>query len=354
MKKNLLLLFGGKSLEHSISIISAKNIYSVLNFSKYNIFLVGIAKNGKWYFINNEVFENLSLDPNEVEVPKLEKNLVFLVPDSDGNKLFFLNQNKKIAIDVVFPILHGTNGEDGAIQGLLQTLDIPYVGNNVLSSAICMDKDITKRLLQLNDIPVIPYKFFYRKNFIPKFKILQKELDSTNLFIKCAHQGSSYGVYKAHSEDEFIEYIEKAFEIDDKILVEKALDSPREIEISFVNDKNEAIVSLPGEIRPRHEFYDFEAKYTDENGAELIYPADLDTYKVVAVQTITRKVIETLELKSYSRIDMFIDNNGKIYVNEVNTIPGFTKISMFPKLMGISGYSYKDLVELLITESLRL
>ena len=333
------IIFGGKSSEHEVSLMSAKNIIYAIDKKKYQIVLLGIDKNGNWNYYD---IKNYLLNENDPKKIKLNRPLKALQID-------FSKTNVQKPFDVAFPVLHGLNGEDGTVQGFLKLFEIPFVGADVLGSAIGMDKDVSKRLLRDANIPIAKF-LTLRKNEQISFSKVKKEL-GLPLFIKPANAGSSIGVSKVKNQKQFKEAISKAFIHDSKILLEEFIRG-REIECSVLGN-NETIASLPGEVVSLHEFYSYEAKYIDESGAKLIYPAKLSEKIIKNVQDLAIKTYKTLELKGMARVDFFLKINGKLFVNEVNTIPGFTKISMYPKLWEISGLSYPRLIDKLINLALK-
>lgn len=342
------LVFGGKSGEHEVSIRSAKSIYEALDKNKYDVVLIGIDKAGKWLLAETVRFKALAENPKRPALPyasRTDEILPFTKSNSTHLISPYTGQNLQ-TIDVFFPIIHGTYGEDGSIQGLFELLDTAYVGAGVLGSGVGMDKDVMKRLLQQNKIPV------------GKFKVLKKhEVGDTilndviknlklPLFVKPANLGSSVGVSKVNNREELQKAVHQAFQYDTKILIEEFIPG-REVECSVLGN-NSPIASLPGEIVPRHEFYSYEAKYIDENGAKLIIPAKIDLKTTKKIQTMAIKVFQTLECSGMARVDFFLTEKNKVIVNEINTLPGFTRISMYPKLWDASGISYRELLDRLI------
>jgi len=342
MKKiRVAILFGGKSAEHEVSIQSAKNVFHSLDKSKYQPFLIGIDKKGAWHHLN----ENYLLESSFSHQKSLQDSSEVSLVVKGGNSLVITSPSESLEnIDVVFPVLHGPFGEDGTVQGALQLMNIPYVGAGVLGSAVGMDKDVMKRLFRDAGIPIAKF-FSFKKGEKIEFIAVAKEL-KLPFFIKPANLGSSIGVNKVHNESEFDSAIKKAFAYDNKILIEEYIDG-REIEISVLGNEN-PLVSLPGEIIANHEFYDYDAKYLDEHGADLKVPADMSQEEITEMQILAKKTFKTLCLEGMARIDCFFTKDGRFYVNEVNTIPGFTNISMYPKLWEASGISYTELIDRLI------
>lgn len=327
------IIFGGRSAEHEVSLQSAKNVVEVLDKGKYETVLIGIDKGGGWHIQDNANFLLNAQNPKLIALNKPESDLTI----TPGEKLA-----KKI--DVVFPVLHGTFGEDGTMQGLLKLLDVPFVGSSVLGSAVAMDKDVAKRLMRDAGMPISKFLTF-RKDETIAYDNVTKDLGSV-LFIKPANLGSSVGISKAKNQQEFEAAVKLAFQFDRKILVEEAI-AGREIECAVLGNENPK-ASIPGEVIPHHEFYSYEAKYLDENGAVLEIPAKLSDQEIITIQSLAIQAFKALGLAGMSRVDFFLKPNGEVLVNEVNTIPGFTKISMYPKLWEASGLSYGDLLDELI------
>jgi D-alanine-D-alanine ligase len=333
------VLFGGRSAEHEVSIRSAQSILEAFDTDRFEAVPIGIDREGQW-FINDsartllDTGEQVTLIPSKTD-SSMEHHLVARSGAEDLG-----------TIDVVFPVLHGPYGEDGTVQGLLELADIPYVGSGVLGSAVGMDKDVAKRLLRDANIRIAPFASFHAlKAALEAYTDIAASLGPT-LFVKPANLGSSVGVSKSRSEGEYREAIREAFTYDTKVIVEREIVG-REIECSVLGDV-EPITSVPGEIKPTDEFYSYEAKYIDENGAELIIPAPLDKTTSANIRKIARDAFVTLCLSGMARVDMFLEDSGGIVVNEVNTIPGFTSISMYPKLWEATGLSFSDLVSRLI------
>ncbi len=342
------VIFGGRSAEHEVSLQSAKNVIAAINRDKYEVVLIGMDKEGRWYLKDETKYLLNENDPRLIALNSTGNELA-LVPGESGRQLVNTAGETGIGrLDVVFPVLHGTYGEDGTIQGMLKLAGIPFVGAGVLGSAVGMDKDVAKRLLRDAGIRVADF-ITIKKEAEADFKTAKEKL-GLPLFIKPANMGSSVGVSKADCEEEFLSGIKKAFEYDMKVLVEECI-AGREIECSVLGN-DDPIVSIPGEIIPRHEFYSYEAKYIDENGAILEIPARLSEEEIAGFRNTAKKVFEALSCEGMARVDFFLKADGEIIVNEINTIPGFTRISMYPKLWEASGISYGELVERLISLAL--
>lgn len=342
MKKiNLAVICGGRSAEHEVSLCSAKNIVEAADKNKYDIVILGITKSGEWQLLPAEDFLNNANDPVKISLKKGVKVLL------DKDKIVDAKSGKIIElIDIAFPILHGTFGEDGTMQGLLKINGIPFVGADVLGSAVGMDKVVMKKLLRDAKFPIasfLSYKKIDGKKI--KFDTIKKAL-SLPFYVKPANTGSSVGVHKVKNENDFNKYVADAFKFDNKIIFEENIEG-REIECSVLGNEN-SIASLPGEVITSHEFYSYEAKYLDESGSRTEIPAKLSKSVIKKIQGLAVEVYKTLECSGMARVDFFLQKNGKIIVNEINTIPGFTKISMYPKLWEASGVSYPKLVDQLI------
>jgi D-alanine-D-alanine ligase len=346
------ILFGGRSAEHEVSLQSAKNIYEAIDRNKFEPVLIGIDKSGRWHFLDGENFLIDGDDPKKIKLNPHGGMPAALVPQSFG-KISSLEThagNERAAkdntfVDVVFPMLHGPFGEDGTVQGLLKLAGVPFVGASVLGSAAGMDKDITKRLLKEAGIQIGKYITLNHYDALPSYSEITDRL-GLPLFVKPANMGSSVGVNKIHDESEYETFIKEAFLYDTKIVLEEFIPG-REIECAVLGNE-EVIASVPGEVKPTHEFYSYDAKYLDENGAVLEIPAKLPSGVIKEIQEAAIKTFKTLCCEGLSRVDFFLKDDGRLYVNEINTMPGFTKISMYPKLFAASGISYSELITRLI------
>jgi D-alanine-D-alanine ligase len=338
------IIFGGRSAEHEVSLQSAKNVFEALDKDKFEPVLIGISKEGRWCV--GEASKQLLHSQN----PRLLKlneagGEVALVTGGGGRRLISIGGTEMSGgIDVIFPVLHGTYGEDGTMQGLLKLLDIPFVGAGVLGSALGMDKDAQKRLLRDAGIPTADF-IACAANAVPNYGQIRKKLGEI-LFVKPANLGSSVGIHKVKNKKEYITAVEDALRYDTKILIEEFIQG-REIECSVLGNAN-PVASIPGEVIPQREFYSYEAKYIDENGAILEIPAKLPAKVIMRLQKMAVKAFKTLCLEGMARVDFFVTRGGKVIINELNTIPGFTNISMYPKLWEASGLGYSKLIEKLI------
>jgi D-alanine-D-alanine ligase len=347
MKNNRIrvgILFGGKSAEHEISLLSAKNVIDAIDKSRYEPVLIGIDKRGRW--LMNEPSNMLlnTSNPKLIALNKADSESVALAPQSEGKLVKLDSGDVGQTVDVVLPILHGPLGEDGTIQGLLKLANVPFVGAGILGSAVGMDKDVMKRLLRDAGIPVSKFLVFRRKDKID-FDAVTRAL-GLPVFVKPANLGSSVGISKARDQAGFEKAIKEAFRYDSKIVVEEAIKG-REIECAVLGNDNPQ-ASIAGEIIPTHEFYSYEAKYIDEDGARLEIPAKIPPETLKQVQEMAVKTFKTLDCEGMGRVDCFLQDDGKLLVNEINTIPGFTKISMYPKLWEASGIGYTELIGKLI------
>jgi D-alanine-D-alanine ligase len=324
------ILFGGRSVEHDISIISAQNIAKYIDESKFEKTLIGIDKLGDWYLCN-EVSKNITAG-NPVQLSLKASNPIFLV---EGNQL---------ALDVIFPVLHGTDGEDGSIQGLLKSVNIPFVGSDTLGSAVSMDKLTSKKVLENSGIPVAKFLAYTKaEQDIVNFDHIVSVL-GLPFIIKPANLGSSVGVFKISTKEGFEEKLDKLFQFDSTALIEEFIVG-RELECAVLGNEN-PIASPAGEIilKGDYEFYSFEAKYVDGDAVELIIPAKVTKEIESVIKQVSIQSYKAASCKDLARIDLFLKEDGSTVVNEINTIPGFTNISMYPKLMEQLGISYPELI----------
>lgn len=340
------LIFGGRSGEHEVSLQSAKSIYEALDKKKYDVLLIGIDKQGKWRLGNSSNYLLHASNPKLIALNKSAPEVTALAKTGETALISPENGETLSTAEVMFPIIHGTYGEDGSLQGLLELLNTAYVGAGVLGSAVGMDKDVMKRLLRDAGIPIAEFVTFTKGTLTPEALRSGIKKLGFPIFVKPANMGSSVGITKAHDEEELLRGIADAFRYDTKILLEKFVPG-REIEVAILgNEKPRA--SLPGEIMPTHEFYSYEAKYIDESGARTAIPAKMPAKKIKEVQELAVKAFRVLDCAGMGRIDFFYTAGGKFILNEINTLPGFTKISMYPKLWEASGIPYSKLLDLLI------
>lgn len=345
------IICGGQSEEHEVSLQSAKNIIEAIDRKKYEVMVIGIDKEGRWSSFDEAGFLLHAEDPKKITL-KDSNERVALCPGQSSEGL--IQQSGVAAIgevDVFFPVLHGPRGEDGTVQGLLKLANLPFVGAGVLGSAVGMDKDVMKRLLRDAEIPIGDFLVFHdgQRNDI-QFEEVKAKLGSP-LFIKPANYGSSVGIHKVQNEGTFERALDDAFTFDRKVVAEAFIDG-REIECSVLGNE-EPIASVPGEIIPRKDFYSYEAKYIDEEGAYLKIPAELNTPVIRQIQDLAVRSFKVLCCEGMARVDFFLKEDGQIIVNEINTIPGFTKISMYPRLWEESGIPYPELIDRLIQLALQ-
>lgn len=361
---NIALVYGGRSGEHEISLISASAILRGIN-KENQITLIGITKEGKWYLQDDSEIERICKDEKATLTIKAdEAKAVSIIPGAKKDSI--TAGGKSLNIDIVFPALHGTYGEDGTIQGLFEMADIPYVGCSHLSSAITMDKEKTKMLWQSVGLPVVPYVCMKRSVMLNSV-VYDAVLDDTEkelgypMFVKPCCAGSSNGASKASNRKELSFALMEAFQWDDKVLIEKSINA-REIECSVTGNSvtypdesevEDVVAYIPGEIAPSHTFYDFDAKYNDPDGAKLLIPAELTENDLEKIRKTACAAYKTLDATGLARVDFFIDRDTKaVYLNEINTMPGFTPISMFPKMCDAAGLHFDSLVDLLIQEGI--
>jgi D-alanine-D-alanine ligase len=368
------VLFGGRSGEHEVSLLSAASVLKAINPEKYEVVPIGITKQGQWLtpshaekLLRGEDLPEQSsrhlragdpqATPGAAVLAKGEAVIVPPMPESDSLVPFESKAQPSehgINVDVIFPVLHGTFGEDGTIQGLLELADIPYVGAGVLGSAAGMDKDVMKRLFAAAGLPIVKHVTVLRGHWQSDAKKVTKEIEKKlkyPVFVKPANLGSSVGITKAHNRKELGPAIETAAAYDRKIVIEQGVggkkQKARELECSVLgNDAPQA--SIAGEIVPSAEFYDYNAKYLDE-GSQLIIPAKITKKQMKEVQEMAVRAFQAVDCSGLARVDFLMDpKNGKVYLNEINTMPGFTSISMYPKLWKASGLDYPELIDRLI------
>jgi len=346
------VLFGGRSAEHEISLLSARNVLEALDPERFEPVLVGIDKGGRWLLQDEALLLNAARDPRLARLNQAMPDVALAPhPSPQGETALAVQGRGALGVDVVFPVLHGPMGEDGSVQGLLELAGVPYVGAGVLGSAVGMDKDVMKRLLAHEEIPIVPYLAKRRVDWERDRAavLLAAEALGYPLFVKPANLGSSVGVGRATSRAELDTAIEHALEFDTKVVIEKGVPNAREIECSVLGN-DEPIASVPGEIRVDHPdgFYSYAAKYIDERGATMHIPADIGPGETSAVQLLALRAFRALECAGMARVDFFLSQEGELYVNEINTIPGFTAISMYPKLWEASGIPPRELVTRLV------
>jgi len=371
------VLFGGRSGEHEVSLLSAASVVNAIDKEKYEVVPVGITKDGRWVtagdaerLLSGQHHEEKHLRAGDPEATPgaavLAAGEAVVVPPEPVHRanpslapfqtdtLARRASDRAINVDVIFPVLHGTFGEDGTIQGLLELADIPYVGAGVLGSAAGMDKDIMKALFRATGLPIVKHVTILRSDWDHDAKKVEKKIEKAlkyPMFVKPANLGSSVGISKAHNKRELGPAIYEAAKFDRKIVIEQgvggAKQKAREIECSVLGN-DQPIASVPGEIVPGKEFYDYTAKYLDE-GSELVIPAKLTKAETRKVQDLAVRAFQAVDCAGLARVDFLMEpKTRKLFVNEINTMPGFTAISMYPKLWAASGISYSDLIDRLI------
>jgi D-alanine-D-alanine ligase len=333
-KQTVLLLFGGESSEHEVSIASARNVHKALDNTLYNVQLGFIDATGKWWLRQN--IDN----PSDKQLLPMLGDGCFRVVSSD----------EIVRPDVILPILHGKNGEDGAVQALAQLLHIPIDGCDMTSSAICKDKIATKEVMVANNIKVVPYVVYREGEVHPDFHELSQSLSET-MFVKPARSGSSVGVSKVRTANELDQALEEALSHDSSVLIEKAMNI-RELEVAVLGNPPDHTASVVGEVVAGADFYSYEAKYNTSSSSHVEIPANISQEKSAEIRALAENIYSLLGCKGLARIDFFLSENAQVYLNEVNTLPGFTDISMYPKMWEYSGLSYANLINTLLRSAL--
>jgi D-alanine-D-alanine ligase len=347
-RRRVAVLFGGRSAEHEVSCLSARSVMDALDPERTEVIPIGITREGRWYRAAGPP----ALPSETGRLPEITDgsgSAVELATEGTSTEIVGADGSRQ-PIDVVFPVLHGPYGEDGTVQGLLELAGVPYVGAGVLGSAIGMDKDVQKRLFLAAGLPVGPYEAVRESVWADDPETIEAAAEALGypVFTKPATLGSSVGVSKVHGADELARGLEEAFRYAREALVEKSVEGAREIECAVLGN-DDPVASVAGEIVPAgHEFYDYEAKYLDEQGAQLLIPADLKPGVLEDVQRLAVAAFVALKCAGMARVDFFLLGEDELWLNELNTIPGFTSISMYPKLWDASGLSYRELVERLL------
>lgn len=333
----ILFLFGGESPEHEVSIASARNIYTALDRTHYTVLLCYIDREGTWWQADKIAdYKDIGL-----------ANRVMILPGGSSVHIGTATQH----VDLIFPVLHGQNGEDGTVQGLAKLLHTPILGCGLEGSVLCMDKILTKRLLDHAGIPIVPFVDCHKDDARPTYTLLAQQLGEV-LFVKPAHLGSSIGVSKVHDQQTLTEALKLAFSHGSEVLIEAAVVKARELEVAVRGAVDGPEVSVVGEIVPDRDFYSYESKYDSASTSEARIPAVLDVAAAEQLQEYASKAFQILKCQGLARVDFFLSQEGQLYLNEVNTMPGFTDISMYPKLWEASGLPYNQLITSLITEAL--
>lgn len=345
-KLNVAVAIGGKSPEHAISLISGNSVIRALNPEKYNIYIVGIDKNGTWWLQENDYFLEHSDDPKKICLASSETE-IYLANKNNQPALLSRKSGEVLKhIDIIFPVLHGAYGEDGVVQGLFNTAGVAYVGADLLSSAVGMDKDFSKRLWRDAGIPLADYFIVKQSNRKElSFNQITKKL-GLPIFVKPANAGSSVGVSKVSSEEEYEAALDEGFLYDRKLLIEEAI-SGIEVECAILGNEFPK-ASAVGAIIPTNDFYSYEAKYLSDTGAKLVIPAEISEETAQLIQKTAVRAFQCVGAEGLSRVDFFLTPDNNIVLNEINTMPGFTSISMYPKLWAESGLPYSELLDELI------
>jgi D-alanine-D-alanine ligase len=335
-KKKVAILYGGRSVEHGVSVNSARNIFEYIDKERFEALPIGITKGGQWYLTSN-VTKDIG-----------QGKALGLILDAQSPGFILLSSGDRIKADIIFPVLHGTDGEDGSIQGMIKAMDIPMVGTGVLGSSVSMNKIIAKKLLNTAGLPVTKFlAFHYTEQADLNFKEIKKEI-GLPFMVKSASLGSSVGVSKVKNEDSFKKAVEDAFRYDDSLLIEEFI-TGREIECAILGN-NPPEASYPGEIviNKKYEFYTFDAKYVDPEAVRIDVPADLNKKTAEKIREVCLKAYQALHCEDFSRVDLFLTEDGSIYINEINTIPGFTNSSMFPMMWKERGLGFTELISKLL------
>ncbi len=346
-KKRIAVIFGGKSSEHEVSRVSASYVIRTIPRDRYEVVTIGITKEGRWFLYSGDV--SLIADGSWESHPDNKTAFIAPAPSVRGIVITDPKGCGTVPVDVIFPVLHGKNGEDGTIQGIFEMSGIPYVGCGVLASSACMDKAVTNILLEKFGIDQAAYCWFYSHDYkkTPEdiMDMVEKELPGYPVFVKPANAGSSVGVSKAHDRAELKKAIEIAAREDSRIVVEENIVGA-EVECAVMGNE-EPFASVPGQIAPASEFYDYDAKYNNA-ASELFIPAKISDELKEKVRSTAVKAYKLIGCAGLSRVDFFVTEDGRVLLNEINTLPGFTSISMFPKLMAASGFEGEALIEELI------
>lgn len=345
-KINVAILYGGRSTEHEISLLSAQNIVAGLDRAKYQPVLIAIDKQGKWYYHGEEMQVTGGKDPKSIKLVTQASPILVSQNTDDHFLTHIVSKDQGAHIDVIWPVLHGTFGEDGAIQGFAKLMNLPCVGPGILGSAVGMDKEVMKRLLRDEGIQSAPWVTL-RKGEEKKYTYHEvSTILGSEIFVKPVNLGSSVGISLVCQDSDYEAAIHKAFLYDTKVLLEQRIRG-REIECAILGNHN-LIASVPGEVVVNKDFYSFESKYVDESGATLHIPASLTQQEIDRIQNLAKRTFIALECSGMARVDMFLTEGGSLLINEINTLPGFTDISMYPTLLKHTGIGNKELIDRLI------
>lgn len=348
MKPKLLIICGGNSSEHEVSLLSCKNVVDAVDQNKYDMSVAVIDKNDKVMLLDDECMDKLLNDVDASSLMKITKSN--LPASSNQHDISYLAKTIRSSGEtIVFPLIHGNFGEDGKLQGILETLNVPFVGSSASTSAICMDKDITKLVVGSLGIKVADYLVIKKTDRYPSFTNVVQTI-GLPFFVKPARQGSSVGVTKVEKEDDYLGALLEGFRYDRKILLERAIKG-MELECAVLGNETPEASRVGKIVLHKDEFYSYKNKYTDEKGAVLELPAYIDSHLEEEIRSQALNIYKRLDCKGFARVDFFVEK-GEIIFNEVNTIPGFTNISMYPKLWEISGLNYSELIDRLVAHAL--
>ena len=351
MKRRIVVLFGGRSAEHEVSVVSARSVLDALDPNRYEPLAIGVTKDGRWHLLEGGP-RALAAGSAADALPAVSEGSgpEVALDQEPGSRSLVAVDGARTEIDVVFPVMHGPYGEDGSIQGFLEMAGVPYVGSGVLGSAVGMDKAVQKVLFRAAGIPVVDHDVVHEREWEedPEGVEARAEHLGYPLFCKPAALGSSVGVVKADRPEDLRPALEEAFRYGRKAVLERAVEGAREVEVAVLGN-DDPVASVAGEIVPRgHDFYDYAAKYLDEHGAELLVPAPLDEAAHAEVRRLAVAAFRAADCSGMARVDFFVRPTGEVLLNEINTIPGFTHISMYPKLWEASGVPYPELIDRLV------
>ncbi len=349
MRRRIVILFGGRSAEHEVSVASARSVMEALDRGRYEVIPIGVTREGRWQLVAGGPAA-LAAGPTG-HLPRVTEasGPEVALDQEPGSQTLVAEDGSRTPIDVVFPVIHGPYGEDGSIQGFLEVAGVPYVGAGVLGSAVGMDKAVQKVLFRAAGIPVVEHEVVHEREWEEDPEAVEAGAEHLGypLFAKPASLGSSVGVTKVHGRGDLREALERAFRYGRKALLERAVEGGRELEVAVLGN-DDPVASLAGEIVPSHEFYSYEAKYLDEKGAELLIPAPVSSEIMEEAQRLAVAAFLAVDGAGMARVDFFLRPAGEVLINEINTIPGFTQISMYPKLWQASGLSYPELIDRLV------
>jgi D-alanine-D-alanine ligase len=350
VKRRIVLLFGGRSAEHEVSVASARSVIDALDPERYEPIAIGVTKQGRWHLLAGGPRALRAAVPGALPAVGSADGPEVALDQDPGAQTLVGPDGGRTPIDVVFPVMHGPFGEDGSIQGFLEMAGVPYVGSGVLGSALGMDKAVQKIVFRAAGIPIVDHEVVDEREWEEDPDAVEARGDHLGypLFSKPATLGSSVGVVRVDAPESLRRALETAFRYGRKALLERAVEDAREIEVAVLGN-DDPVASVAGEIVPHgHDFYDYEAKYVDEHGAELVVPAPLDDRTHAEVRRLAVAAFVAVECSGMARVDFFVRPTGEILLNEINTIPGFTQISMYPKLWEASGLSYAELIDRLV------